>query len=540
MKKLFTLFLVTVLVLSMASCGGTGTSEKKDDKKQEEKKTDAKKEEKQTEAKQEDIEHPFYASEKPLELTIFEFLHKPYNSDYPVNKKAAEFTNVTLKSALSQSASNNKEAFSLMVASGEMADIVCWDKSAIEKIALEGAFVPLDELIEENAPNIKAFFEEHPEIKNHATAADGKIYTIPFIPDGDAAEGWFIRKDWLEKLGLEEPKNAQELHDVLLAFKEKDPNGNGKQDEVPFFSRINKTRTVFADFGQLWGAKEDWYVEDGVVKFGPNEEAYKEAYTNLAQWYKEGLIDSEIYTRGKKARDIMLKENLGGMTHDWFASTSSYNTKVDIEGFKFHPFAPPADINGKVYERTRRNHLHWSAWGISVTNPDPVATIKYFDFFFTEEGRILMNYGIEGETYTMVDGKPTLTDVILKADQPVVKLKEYGAQIPIGFHQDFEYEKQFMNPIAFDGVKLYTDKGYFSEQFPALPYTPEEKKRIGDLMVAIQTLQEETAQGWLLGSSDPQTTYDAFKQSMMEFGLEEAIEIQQTAYDRYLEKLGKK
>lgn len=542
-KRLLTLLLALTLVVSATACGDKTTKqenkpaveEKKD--KPEEAKNDEKKEEEKKEDKAEATST--LASEKPLELSIFYFLHEPYKEDNAVMKKAAELTNVSLKGYISQSSSSNKEAFSLMAASGQLADIVCWDNNAIRELAQQGAFLALDELME-HAPHIKAFLDANPAIKNHVTAADGHIYTIPYIPDGDAAQGWYIRKDWLDKLGLKEPTNAQELHDVLLAFKEKDPNGNGKADEVPYFNRDGSPKTVFADFAQLWGAKETWYAEDGKVKYGPYEPAYKEAYKNLADWYKKGLIDQEIYTRGKTARDVMLKENLGGMTHDWFASTSKYNSNEGMaEGFNFAVMLPPADVNGKSYERTVRSKLHWSGWGIAASNPDPVATMKYFDFFFTEEGRRLSNFGVEGETYTMVDGKPVFKDEILKNGDPVVNLRGFGCQMTIGVQQDFEYEKQLMNKDALAGVQQYVDKNVFGPQFPTLQYTEEENARMTELMTAIDTLKVETAQKWVLGSEEVESGYEGFKSAMEKFGIEEAIKIQQEAYDRYMKNLSK-
>lgn len=549
MKKLLTLFLTLILLVSISACGGdsgqantgdpanTGDSANKGQVQDpKDNPSDAKPDEA---GEKPEVGMTSLASEKPLELSIFYFLHEPYKEDNAVMKKAAELTNVSLKGYVSQSSSSNKEAFTLMAASGQVADIVCWDNNQIRELAQQGAFLALDELMD-HAPHIQAFFEANPEIKAHVTAADGHIYTIPYIPDGEAAQGWYIRKDWLDKLGLEEPTNAQELHDVLLAFKEKDPNGNGQADEIPYFNRDGSPKTVFADFAQLWGAKETWYVEDGKVKYGPYEPAYKEAYKNLAQWYKEGLIDQEIYTRGKTARDVLLKENKGGMTHDWFASTSLYNSSPDVvEGFNLSAILPPKDVHGKSYERTVRSKLHWSGWAIAASNPDPVATMKYFDFFFTEEGRRLSNFGVEGETYTMDDGKPVFKEEILSSDDPVLTLRDFGCQMTIGVQQDFEYEKQLMNKDALDSVQKYVDNNVFGPQFPTLQYTEEENAKMTELMTAIDTLKVETAQKWVLGSEDVESGYNTFKTAMEKFGMDEAIQIQQAAYDRYMSNRNK-
>ena len=236
-------------------------------------------------------------------------------------------------------------------------------------------------------PNLKKFFEENPDVKSAASDMEGNIWFIPFIADGKAEKGWFIRKDWLDKFRLEEPKNVDELYNVLTAFVNEDPNGNGQKDEIGFFHR-NTIEGIEGLLG-LWDAYIGFRAVDGKVIYGPFEPEYGVAMENLAKWYKEGLIDKEIFTRGGKARDILLADNVGGLTHDFFASTGNYNDQLSgkIEGFAFDPMLPPADVNGIVKEPTSRDRAKNYGWGIGAQNPDPVATIKYFDFWFTEEGK---------------------------------------------------------------------------------------------------------------------------------------------------------
>ena len=134
--------------------------------------------------------------------------------------------------------------------------------------------------------------------------------------------GFYIRKDWLDRLGLSVPTTVDELYAVLKAFREQDPNGNGRKDEVPYFYRGMNVDGLI----QLWGAYNDWHVdENGRVVHGKTEEAYRNAMRELAKWYREGLIDQEIYSRGSYSREQLLGDNLGGMTHDWLGSTGTFN-----------------------------------------------------------------------------------------------------------------------------------------------------------------------------------------------------------------------
>ncbi len=479
----------------------------------------------------------YLISEEPLELTIHMYVETkyPFQDEWPVFKKAGELTNIYLKGTSPTSVTNSEEVFNLMMASGKLADIVQFYTEDINQYGMREAFVPLNDLIEEYAPHIKIFLENRPDIKRLITAADGNIYCIPHVRDGEVALGWFIRNDWLKKLGLKQPKTVEEYYQVLKAFREQDPNGNGLKDEIPFFAR----HTDYAINGLLifWGARPGWYREDE-VRFGPYTTEYKKAIKNIARWYREGLIDPQLYTRGPSSREELLSENRGGSTHDWFGSTSLFNDKLEIEigGFEFLPISPPAGIDGIKRENTRRSIGGEEGWAISYSNPNPVETIKYFDFFWTERGRRLMNFGIEGDTYVMVNGKPVFKNWIKNSEKNILDIlyESYGAQQRIGFQQDFNYEEQWMNPISLAGVKMYMNNGYMVEQFPKLSFTEDEYRIIYNTMPDIQTYVEEMRQKWILGAESIEDTYPQYRDKLQEMGIEQIIEIYQRAYNRYI------
>ncbi|HML45440.1 MAG TPA: extracellular solute-binding protein, partial [Clostridia bacterium] len=103
----------------------------------------------------------------------------------------------------------------------------------------EGVIIPLDGLIADYAPNLTKIYEESPDAKKQATLDDGANYYFPFLrlePESKAG-GPILRKDWLEKLGLDLPVTMDDWHDMLVAFRDNDPNGNGEADEIPFISR---------------------------------------------------------------------------------------------------------------------------------------------------------------------------------------------------------------------------------------------------------------------------------------------------------------
>ncbi len=455
-----------------------------------------------------------------------------FDSSLPVWKIAEEANNIVLKGTAPTTPLNSEEVFNLMLAADEIPDIIHTKRANVLKYN-EKLFLPLDELIEEHAPDLKALLEERQDVVKHMKAADGKMYYIPFIPDGEASMGWHIRKDWLDQLGLEVPSTYEDMLTVMKAFKDNDLNGNGINDEVPFFSR--RTLGIYDLLG-IYGLVDVEYVEEGMVKNDLYSQDYKEGIIGLRNLYKEGLIDAEIFTRGNTARDMMFDDNIGGMTLDWFGSTAGYQDKyVDqIEGLDWIPMAPPADINGDVWIEYSRKTVEDMGWGISINNEHPEETIKFMNYWFTEEGRRLMNYGIEGQTYDMVDGKAIFNEKTLSEGKSVLEnMRLIGAQTMIGFHQDFEYEKQWMNELALEGAQMYIDNDYFIDLLPALNYTDEEQKRIAKIEPQVKAYVEEMSQKWILDAVSVEDTFDDYMKKLEELGAVEMMQIKQAAYERY-------
>ncbi len=489
--------------------------------------------------------------EEPLELTIH--MHWPRaqgygvggspSEIYPVEMAAREMTGIHLvDQTAGRNTTDSGEAMNLLLAQGNMPDIVGGHLilQPVNEFGPQGAFVPLNDLVAEYAPNIQAFWDENPEILAAITAYDGNYYYIPYLPDGEFGRAWFIRQDWLDALGLEQPQNVDELYDVLVAFRDDDPNGNGVQDEIPYFARqweeVNRLLTLWDARSSGSDTYHDFYVNDDSQIVHPYAQvAYRDALANVAQWYEEGLIDPEIFTRGSSSRDYLLSENLGGMTHDWFASTSGYNAALaeTVEGFNFIPFLPPASAAGVRMEEHRRIPVKPDGWAISYSNEHLVETIQYFDFWFTEEGRNLANFGVEGETWNMVDGEPVFTDAVLNSDRAVnSQMYDEGAQIQRGYFQDYSYEWQWTSQAAREGIELYSANDLLVPQFLGVSLNEEEQAVYDRYWPSLRTYMLERQQAWILGSGDVQEDWDDYVETLDEMGLEDVLEVMNAAYTR--------
>lgn len=475
------------------------------------------------------------ASAEPITMTIH--MHygniNVFDDNAPIYKEAAKLTNVTLRGTASAAATDSNQAFNTMLVESKLPDIIHGTSTNTNKAGMEGAMIPLEDLVKQYAPNIQKYFDTHPEALRGSLAADGHLYYIPCIYEKGPAMGWFIRQDWLDKLSLPVPTTVEEYYNTLKAFRDNDPNGNGKKDEIPYFDRSKSVKNLVP----LFGVDKNYYAvgPDGKIYAPTATEGYKTAMTELAKWYAEGLIDQEVYSRGSTTREQLLGDNIGGATHDWFSSSLSFNDKLKdlVPGFRLATIDPPADINGEVKNASPRTTLNGNGWGISKDNQHVAETMRFFDFWFTEAGITLNSYGVEGTDYTIVNGVKEYTQ----------QAKDYAGGVPsymgtfgsreIGIPVSLEAEIKGMNKDAAEGFAMYVEKDYTILEFPNLPFNVEENRVIKDKGAAIKTYVDETTQGWIMGNTDVAATWDKYVNDLKAMGLDEVISAYQSAYDRY-------
>ena len=470
------------------------------------------------------------------EVSAFIFMTPTaYSPDLPIWKAAEEKTGIRLNSVVSSINSDENSAYTTMLAGDKLPDIIRTNVVNIRELAGDGALVPLDDLIDKYAPNIKEFFEKCPEAKKLATLPDGHIYFIPgslsgLDKDGAPSTGFFIRQDWLDKLGLKAPTTIQELHDVLYAFKNNDPNGNGLKDEIPYFNRDHMLDGLL----QLWKVNTDCLLVDGEYIYSPITDNYKTAMKELAKWYSEGLIDTELYSR-TSAREQLLGQNIGGVTCDWFSSTSKFNDsyKDAVPGLDFEPILPPKNIDGNVVSYIGRGKLHNWAWGLSADTDKSMYEdlIKYFDFWMSDEGSDLIAYGVEGVSYTKdADGKIEWSEAALSYADGVPNYLRSIGNCEIGTVGKIESEKSAMNAIGLKGFEAY--EPIIAPVAGKISFTEEEQDIVNKYQTNVQTAVAEQQQKWLMGAEDVDATWDKYISALKGMGVDELVKVYKTAYDR--------
>lgn len=485
------------------------------------------------------------SDEKKEDVTISLFLQdsadQAISTDLPIIKEITKRTGVNFEFVAAPNTEDQfREKFNVTVASGNIPDVmVSTYRADMMKVAEQGTFAPLDEYIDQYAPNLKKILDEHPEYVRDLKSTDGKMYFLPFIGAVKTFKVWMLRGDWLEKLGLEVPVTLDDWYNVLKAFKEQDPNGNGEADEIPFTTR--NTQAGVLAFMEAFGisgfeANEQFFIEDGKVKYAYTDPRFKEALTFINKLYSEGLIDPEYATNDTNVWLSRITNEVSGACQDTTARAYSLGTQVRAAGSEdahFVVVAPPMGPDGTQMTTSQMQPIRGYT-AISADSKYIKEIVQMFDYFFSEEGKLLNNFGIEGETYTMVDGKPTYTDAIAKDPEGrsiLSMLNIYGHR-EWAYQQDIGYEDALLDP---DYVVFRNEmEKYIRPTIPALSYTEEERDIINNTYTEIQTYKDEMINKFIMGK-ESLDKFDSFVAELESIGIEDVLAAEQAAYDRYIQ-----
>ncbi|MEC0238560.1 extracellular solute-binding protein [Paenibacillus dokdonensis] len=432
------------------------------------------------------------------------------------------------------------EQKSIMLASGTMPDVVLGDVAFSDSDIVNNlsSFRPLDDYIEEYMPNLKAAISESPELKKLSTFPDGKMYSLPArLPSRPVTHNQpVINKAWLDKLGLKVPETIDDLYNVFKAFKDNDPNGNGKKDEIPFSGSQDISVDLLAPFGITDLNATSMMVKDGKPVYFPTSNEYKEAIKWVHKLYSEGLIDQELFTQDNTmltAKQQNPDVALVGFTNQWTPDAvfgkwkDQYVTIPTIAGPDGKRYQV-GDPNGLSY---RRNELLITT---SCKNPEVVA--RWADQFYTNEASIQNFWGaIDTVIKKNDDGTFTLMNPPAGTSADAwywdSSLRDFGPK-----YVNPSFEKNIvLDPANGDGLKLEIDKlgkEYVTTPFPNVMYTSEEFQELPTLTTDIDTYVRTNRAQWITkGGIDEQ--WDAYVKKLNEMGLEKLVKIRTDAFDRY-------
>lgn len=336
----------------------------------------------------------------------------PYSKDWPVWKWIKEKTGVTLE--VQTPSGKLSDTLNLVIASKSMPDLMYMpNRRESNKFGQQGALVDLLEHLND-MPNLKKWIEKYPEEAKAALSSEGKMYMFPNQGFGETNRMiWLYREDVFKKEGLTAPKTYDELYAVLKQLKAKYPDSTPlaiRYGQIPDEMNANLT----ANFGTGEGAyynfdKKEW-------SYGPVEDNYKAMVTMWNKFYKEGLIPADFLSMQTKQWQDIVSTGKAFVTIDYISRVDFFNNAMRKENPEYNMqfMAPPAGGTGT---KQQNPYFHYLEGGLTLasTSKNIKDVLKYMDFFYSEEGRTLTSWGVEGETYTNEGGskkfKPEFTDV---------------------------------------------------------------------------------------------------------------------------------
>jgi len=366
---------------------------------------------------------------------------------------------------------NWEQKYSLLVSSQNIPSISYITPSVFYEYAEQGAYADLTDLIR-NYPNIVKYISEN-EAMWSRVSVDGKIYGIPSL---NTAGKWNItyRQDWLENLGLSIPETMEEFTEVMRAFTEDDPDGNGVKDTYGFGNWDGNTLGMF--YGMFGGASEYYHLNGDTIEIGSISEGYKNALMYYKELYDKGYVDPESLTQKSEQFWQKLAQ---GKVGSWVGWWSQYHAAYQDYGFgETQPDGSlvlggavmgPSGMSGMIASDPVTNVV---AISYNAENIDRI--LEFIDWQLSDIGYRVMRYGVEGEYFTMNGGQ---LDYFYRYDSDMKtvsgKVVDGDTEVFMMFNRTDIYPEQLLGDtqvqvMAYEGYSTARDNVLLTNEFQGL------------------------------------------------------------------------
>lgn len=555
MKKFLSSFLVFALCISvvLTGCGNKDKGET------------AQSTATQSAASQSEVSNMNPSGEFPIvkEKITLKFLvpQAGYISDMATNemtKYMEEKTNVHIDWDVS---ANFSEVKSVVLASGDYPDAILGGGITQEEQMIygsKGSFLPLNDMIDKYGVEMKKMFSALTYVQGEITTPDGNIYAMPSVSETYHMmfrNKLWINSAWLKKLNLEMPKTTEELYNVMKAFKEQDPNGNGKKDEIPLSGIISRTNGapyqspvpfLMSAFITDDGDKRWAQPFDGKLDTIVNKPEFKEGLKFIQKLFKEGLLDTEVFTQ---TGEVLKQkgENPGAPLLGAVASNAPHAfTNMDGEAFKQYDAVPP--VKGPAGVQTTAfvpDRVFQGFFVITDKCKYPEVAFRWGDWLFSEEATYRSILGVEGKDWRKaeanevgINGKPAKYAKIASINdiqnsnwaQNAPNLRTAEWRLSEVAPEDI-YTKAGFEKRLYQASKLYD--GFQTEKvFPSNIYIALDKAaEAAQLKKDVYDYIEQSIAKFITADVDIDKEWDAYVKTLNDMGLSKYIELNQNAYD---------
>jgi putative aldouronate transport system substrate-binding protein len=309
-----------------------------------------------------------------------------------------------------------------LMAAGTPPDLcITYSADNITNWAGQGGIFDVGPYVDTTLKDLKAFLGPDKAltgrdfIRRNMESATGKVWSIPAKRMNVARLNTFIRKDWLDKLGLPIPRTTQEYYDALVAFKEKDPGNVGKSRVIPFTMTTDvrwNAGNILESFIDVNVSVKDRWVNTVAERYLLLP-GYKEGVRFLNKMFNAGLIDTDfpLYSSEDPVKNLLKSGVVGSFGHNWdqiFRESDALFTDLqknvpDGEWVAVDCMTSSDGITHKIsYDAAGVNYF------VPASSKNPEAALRYLNWLARYENYHFIQTGPEGIVHTIVDGVPKL------------------------------------------------------------------------------------------------------------------------------------
>ena len=449
----------------------------------------------------------------------------------------------------------------LLLASGDYPEIFIsgFSKAEQQIYGDQGVLLPLNDLIAKYGVNTRKAFADYPLVEDNMTMPDGTIYALPDINDCfhcSYAQKLWIYQPWLDRLGLDMPTTTEEFKQVLTAFRDRDPNGNGIKDEVPLSGSISSWFAGVDGFlmnsfvysqGNLTESNVRMFVQNGRITAAFAQPGWREGLKYMNDLYNESLIDPDAFTQDGN-QYLQLGNNPDVVLIGVAAAGYQGNfTQIQGESDRWLEYTVVPPLEGPDGTRfARYNPTYGSgAWAITDKATNPEAAFRLGDAFYELDLVLHSVYGREGIEWAWAEPGEIGINGRQAIFKPLVpygtggRTSWWGQGGPQVMSRDFR-----LGEVRGDGrslgVILYEETRDKMEPYgpdldmivPPLTYDEEVTAEQIELKNTLATYVNEMFARFTIGDADIETGWDDYLAELDNIGLPRYIELMQEAYDK--------
>ncbi len=387
------------------------------------------------------------APEPPTEISIYMLQQTPevLPADNIIVKEIEKKTNTKLNLIWTPT-NTNTEKTKITLSSGDIPDLMLITNPSdplFVTMAQQGAFWDIGPFIKDYK-----YMNAIPKDAWDNTKTKGKNYGIPRVRPLDGGGNMpMLRKDWLDKLGLKTPETMDDMYQVMKAFTEKDPDGNGKADTVGLTGQVDPDGMG----NLLWveqvfnNAAGNWKLVDGKLVHTVTEKGTRDALEWLNKAYNDKILAQDFaIMKFSQSRDLLMGNKAGvigsAMNPQWLFTDAI--RKIDPKGDMLpvtHMIAP----DGKKWATKDAGHFGMYVIPKKVPEAKLKKLLAFMEFGFSDEGSDLANHGIKDVHYVEKDGFKVATEQ--------TKTDMVGANVMGTLYAKFDkYARAFLNGIPKD------------------------------------------------------------------------------------------